>query len=105
MGLFDKFWIRQDRTQYFLSGVIVSAVTASIIATYWHASDRKFIKIGKTAQEQEKKVMMKEQEFKKIREAEYFTPKLQVGATRYYNLEQSNSLPTIPDLSEEDDAN
>ena len=35
-----KFWIRKDREQYFLSGVIVTCVIGGFVSSYWHFSDR-----------------------------------------------------------------
>lgn len=37
---FRALWIRKDREEYFLGGVIVACVIASFISVYWHFSDR-----------------------------------------------------------------
>ncbi len=37
---FRELWIRKDREEYFLGGVIVTCVIASFLSVYWHFSDR-----------------------------------------------------------------
>ena len=96
--LIRKFWIRKDREQYFLSGVIVTCVIAGFVSSYWHFSDRIMVKQKIKIQQ---KTITKEQEFQKLREVGYFEPKLQVGTTRYYKMEEKSALPTIPDLPDQ----
>ena len=95
-----KSWIRRDREQYFLNGFILASVVASFISSYWHFLDRIVSKPTVNIQTQ---ALTKEQEAKKIREAGYFVPKMQTGATRYYTLESEGSLPKIPGIPEEED--
>jgi len=97
-----KFWIRKDREEYFLSGVIMTCVIAGFVSSYWHFSDRITVKQKITIQQ---KKITKEQEFQKLKEVGYFAPKLQVGTTRYYRMEEKSDLPAIPDLPEEPDGN
>ena len=97
-----KYWIRKDREQYFLSGVIVTCVIAGFVSSYWHFSDRITVKQKIKIQQG---TITKAQEFQKLKEVGYFVPKLQVGATRYYKLEEKSTLPSIPDLPEEPDGN
>lgn len=102
MKLISKLWIRRDREQYFLSGATVTFVIAGFVSSYWHFSDRMAVKQKITLQQ---KTISKETEFKKLREAGYFAPKLRVGATQYYKLEEKSALPSIPDVPEESDGN
>lgn len=37
---FRELWMRKDREEYFLGGVIVTCVIASFLSVYWHFSDR-----------------------------------------------------------------
>lgn len=37
---FKELWIRKDREEYFLGGVIITCVIASFLSVYWHFSDR-----------------------------------------------------------------
>jgi hypothetical protein len=97
-----NLWIRKDREQYFLSGVIVTCAIAGFVSAYWHFSDRITVKQKITLQQ---KKISKEQEFQKLREVGYFAPKLQVGTTRYYKMEEKSSLPTIPDLPDQPEDN
>ena len=97
-----KFWIRKDREEYFLSGVIMTCVIAGFVSSYWHFSDRIMVKQKIKIQQ---KTITKAQEFQKLKEVGYFAPKLQVGTTRYYKLEEKSALPAIPDLPEETDGN
>ena len=93
-----KWWIRKDREQYFLSGVIVTCVIAGFVSSYWHFSDRIMVKQKIKIRQ---KTISKEQEFQKLREVGYFAPKLQVGTTRYYKMEEKSALPAIPDLPDQ----
>ena len=102
MKLSRKFWIRKDREQYFLSGVIMTCVIAGFASSYWHFSDRMAVKQNISIRQPK---ITKAQEFQKLREAGYFEPKLQVGATQYYKLEEKSTLPVIPDLTEENNGN
>lgn len=102
LKLSRKLWIRKDREQYFLSGVIVTCVIAGFVSSYWHFTDRMSVKHEIKLQQ---KKITKAQEFQKLREVGYFEPKLQVGTTQYYKLEEKGTLPSIPDLPEEKDGN
>lgn len=105
MSLSRKFWMRRDREQYFLSGVIVTCAIAGFVSSYWHFSDR--ISVKRNIKIHQRRIS-KTAEFRKLKEVGYFAPKLQVGATRYYQLEEKSTLPVIPDLPdmpENDDGN
>ena len=97
MILNRKFWIRRDREQYFLSGVIITCAIAGFVSSYWHFSDRISVKRNITLHQRR---ISKAAEFRKLKEVGYFEPKLRVGATRYYRLEEKSALPAIPDLPE-----
>jgi len=102
LKLSRKLWIRKDREEYFLSGVIMTCVIAGFVSSYWHFSDRITVKQKIKIQQKE---ITKAEEFQKLREVGYFAPKLQVGTTQYYKMEEKSSLPAIPDLPEENDGN
>lgn len=97
-----EFWIRKDRDQYFLCGVLLTCVIGGFVSSYWHFSDRLKVKpVLKLPQ----RMISKEQESQKLKEAQFYVPKFQVGATQYYKLEEKSTLPRIPDLPEVDDEN
>ena len=97
-----KFWIRRDREQYFLSGVIVTCVIGGFVSSYWHFSDRLAVKPTIKLNQQQ---MSSTQESKKLKEAQFYAPKFQAGTTQYYKLEEKSTLPVIPDLPKVDDEN
>lgn len=97
-----QFWIREDREQYFLSGFILTCVIAGFVSSYWHFSDRLAVK-RRIKLDQPK--ISKIQESRKLREAQFYAPKFQIGATQYYKLEEKSALPQIPDLPEVNDEN
>lgn len=92
------FWIRRDREQYFLSGVIITCVIGSFVSSYWHFTDRitvrRDIKINRWRTPEERQ--------KTLKEVQYTPAKLRVGATQYYRLE-NDSAPSVPKLGEESD--
>jgi hypothetical protein len=91
-----KYWIRKDREQYFLNGVIAACVVAGFVTSYWHFSDRISVKRNLNLR---KTRISKVQEFQKLREAGLFSSSLQGGATKYYKVEtETDALPKIPDL-------
>lgn len=97
-----KFWIRADREQYFLNGFILTCIIAGFVSSYWHFSDRLPVK-RKITLDQRK--ISKTQESRKLKEAQFYDPKFQIGATQYYRLEGQSALPRIPDLPEVNDGN
>ncbi len=97
-----KFWIRKDREQYFLCGVIVTCVISGFVSSYWHFSDRIQVKSNITLHQRK---ISKAQESRKLKEAQLYAPRFQVGATQYYKLEEKGTLPVIPDLPEVKDGN
>ena len=90
----SRFWIRKDREQYFLYGVIIACTIGGFVSSYWHFTDRisvhQDIKI--------KKWLSKEAEQKKLNDMQYTPVKLKVGNTQYYRLE--DSAPAVPKLGE-----
>lgn len=91
------FWIRKDREQYFLSGVIMTCVIGAFVSSYWHFTDRisvrRDIKINKWRAPEDQQRTLKEVQF---------TPaKLKVGGTQYYRLEE-DTAPSVPALGEDD---
>ncbi|HAH32114.1 MAG TPA: hypothetical protein DCL44_07360 [Elusimicrobia bacterium] len=93
-----KFWIRKDREQYLLSGVIITCVIAGFVSSYWHFSDRiqvrRNIKTKISTPKEEKETM------KRLKEVQFSAQKLKIGNTSYYKLD-SETRPVIPKLGEE----
>ena len=92
-----SFWVRKDREQYLLSGVIITCVIGGFVSSYWHFSDRmnvrQDIKIKDT--------LTPETDRKKLREVQYAPARLSVGATRYYHLDEG-TRPSMPKLGEDE---
>ncbi len=90
-----KFWIRRDREQYFLSGVILACSIGAFVSSYWHFTDRitvrQNINIRKTAPTKTQQ--------SKLREVQYTPTKLRSGATQYYRLD-GESKPSVPKMGE-----
>jgi hypothetical protein len=90
-----RFWIRKDREQYFLSGIIIACTIGSFVSSYWHFTDRisvhQDIKI--------KKWLTPEAERKKLKDLQYTPAKLKIGSTQYYRLD-SETAPVVPKLGE-----
>jgi hypothetical protein len=92
-----KFWIRKDRESYFLNGVIITCAIASFVSSYWHFEDRLTVK---------KRIDIKTQaptevQQKKLREVQYISGKMNIGATRYYQLDDE-TRPSVPKLGEDE---
>ena len=89
-----KFWIRKDREQYLLSGVIITCVIGSFVSSYWHFSDRIQIKTN---------IKMKSaapaETMKRLKEVQFSQQKMTVGATQYYRLD-SGTKPIVPKLGQ-----
>jgi len=93
-----RFWIRSDREQYFLSGVIIACTIGGFVSSYWHFTDR----ISVRQNIKIKKWRTTEEAQKTLNELQYTPSKLKVGATQYYRLE-SDSPPAVPKLEENED--
>ena len=92
-----RFWIRKDREQYLLIGVIIACVIGSFVSSYWHFSDR--IQIRKNI-----KIKSSEPEktMQRLKEVQFTQQKMKVGATQYYKLD-SETRPIVPKLGQEDE--
>ncbi|MBI5744489.1 MAG: hypothetical protein HY952_08070 [Elusimicrobia bacterium] len=92
-----KFWIRRDREQYLVSGLVLTCSIGAFVSSYWHFSDRMdvraSIKINKT--------LPTEAQQRRLRDTQYVAPKLHSGATRYYRLDDT-TLPAVPKLGEDE---
>lgn len=92
-----KFWIRKDREQYLMGGLILTCSIGGFVSSYWHFSDRMDvranIKINKT--------LSTEAQQRKLRDTQYVAPRLGGGATRYYRLDDT-TLPTVPKLGDDE---
>lgn len=91
-------WIRKDREQYFLSGVVITCVIGAFVSSYWHFTDRisvrRDIKINKWRAPEDRQ--------RTLKEVQYTPAKLKVGGTQYYRLDEYTA-PSVPKLGEEDD--
>ena len=92
-----KFWIRKDRESYFLNGVIITCTIASFVSSYWHFEDRLSVKKSINIKHQ----VPLEVEQKKLKEVQYTSGKMAVGATRYYQLD-GVTRPSVPKLGEDE---
>ena len=90
-----RFWIRKDREQYLLTGVIITCVISGFVSTYWHFSDRIQVKRNITINSGVKKETMQ-----RLKEVPLTPQKLKAGATRYYRLD-STTKPMVPKLGQE----
>ena len=91
-----RFWIRKDREQYLLSGVIITCVIGGFVSSYWHFSDR--IQIRKDIRI---KTSAPKETMQRLKEVQFSPPKMKVGATRYYRLD-SETKPIVPKLGQEE---
>jgi hypothetical protein len=94
---FRKFWIRRDREQYLLSGVIMTCAIGGFVSSYWHFSDRLNVRQNITI----KKSLTPEAERKKLKELQYVAPKTGSGSGKYYKMDD-NTIPSVPKLEESD---
>lgn len=86
-----RFWIRKDRENYFISGLLIACAIGGFVSSYWHFSDRisvrKKIKIKAKAPEQIKQ--------RKLRDLQFSPSKLKIGTTRYYRMD-APVVPAVP---------
>ena len=90
-----RFWIRKDREQYFLGGVIIACSIGTFVSSYWHFTDRVSVKQDIKINERIKPG----EETQKLREVQYTPARLKVGATQYYKLEE-DTMPSVPKLGD-----
>lgn len=94
-----KFWIRKDREQYLLSGVIITCVIGGFVSSYWHFSDR--IQIRKDIRMKTRAPKETMQRMQRLKEVQFSAQKLKIGATQYYRLDPGTK-PIVPKLGKED---
>lgn len=92
-----KFWIRSDRSTYFLSGVVIACAIGSFVSSYWHFQDRVSVRQNIKI----KSSLTKDAEIKKLRDTQFAPSKLRSGATKYYRMEE-DTLPVMPRLGDDD---
>lgn len=92
-----KFWIRQDRTTYFLAGVVIACSIGGFVSSYWHFQDR----ISVRQKIKLKSNLTKEAEIKKLRDTQLSPARLRPGATSYYRMEEE-TLPAMPRLGDDE---
>ncbi len=96
----NKYWIRKDREQYFLSGVIITSVIAAFTASYWHFSDRINLTESKI-QIKTTKGLERKKEFERFKESTYISEK---GIEKYYRPDQYIPVPK-PETDEDETGN
>lgn len=101
-SLLKLFKIRKDRLLWMQYGCAITSFIATFVASYWHFQDRLAVKPTIMIS---KKAIGRQAETRKLREAGYYTPKMRIGATQYYRMEEEISLPKIPDLPEDNGDN
>ena len=87
-----KFWIRRDREQYLLIGVIITSTIGGFVSSYWHFSDR----LNVRRNIQIKKELTPEDTLKRLKTTQGASP-LRGAATRYYRLDDE-TIPSVPEL-------
>lgn len=92
-----RFWIRSDRSSYFLSGVIIACAIGSFVSSYWHFQDR----ISVRQKIKLKSSLTKEAEIKKLRDTQFAPSRQRSGTTTYYRMEE-DTLPAMPRLGEDE---
>ena len=93
-----KFWIRKDREEYFLMGVVLACCVGGFVSAYWHFTDR--ITVRQNIKLRGTKPLKAVQS--KLREVQYTQTKLRAGATQYYRLDDY-SKPSVPKMGEDED--
>ena len=97
----QKFWIRKDRENYLLSGVLLAAITSGFISSYWHYADRMevFSKIDIDLHMN----MEEGKEFDRFKEAASYSTTPQEGEKQYFKLEENPEM-AMPELYTEEPA-
>ena len=95
----DKFWIRKDREVYFISGIVITSIISSYIVSYWHYTDKIS---AKPKVKIEKKIMSREKEFKRFREADSHS-EVTRSDKQYYDVGEETNLE-MPELYHNDSA-
>lgn len=90
-----RFWIRADRENYFLGGVIIACSIGGFVSSYWHFQDRVSVRQNIKL----KSTLTKEAEIKKLRDTQFSPSRLSSGATKYYRMEE-DTLPAMPKLGD-----
>lgn len=91
-----RFWIRRDREDYFLGGVIIACTIGGFVSSYWHFTDR--ITVRQNIKITSK--MAPETEQRKLRDTQFTPAKLRVGTTRYYRMEGEGGT-SVPELEDD----
>lgn len=93
-----SFWIRKDRDNYFLGGVIIACSIGAFVSAYWHFTDRISVRQNIKIKSQ----LKREDETKKLRETQYTPSKLKVGGKQYYKMDEE-TIPSVPKPGEDDE--
>jgi len=92
-----RFWIRKDRDNYFLGGVIIACSIGGFVSSYWHFTDRIAVRQNIKLKTQ----ITKEQELKQLRDVQYVPSKQKIGDKQYYRME-GDSRPAVPRPGEDE---
>ncbi|PJA13759.1 MAG: hypothetical protein COX65_06650 [Elusimicrobia bacterium CG_4_10_14_0_2_um_filter_56_8] len=93
----QNLWIRKDREQYFLTGVIIACAIGGFVSSYWHFTDRITVR-------QNIKIIKKETtkpQQRKLRDLQYTPARRRVGKKQYYKLDE-DTKPSVPKLGEDE---
>ncbi|MDA8130449.1 MAG: hypothetical protein M0011_02975 [Elusimicrobia bacterium] len=88
-------WIRKDREEYFLTGLIICCSIAGFVSSYWHFTDRISVR-------QKIKLHTRIQnaaEDRKLRDTQFAPSRLRSGTTQYYHLDEG-VMPAMPKLGD-----
>jgi len=91
-----RFWIRKDREDYFLGGVIIACTIGGFVSSYWHFSDRVTVRQNIKIKATE----IKEPQQRKLRDVQFTPSKLRVGSTQYYRMDD-DTIPAMPKLEDD----
>lgn len=92
-----KFWIRRDREQYLLIGVIITSCIGGFVSAYWHFGDR----LNVRQNIQIKRELTPEAVQKRLKNVRT-SSSLRGATTRYYRLDD-DTRPSVPRLEDSDD--
>lgn len=96
MPLFDvrRFWIRRDREDYLVTGLVITGLISSYTMAYWHKADNvnAYLSLHRNA------VKVIQQGEAQVRETGLSLSRQRATTDKYYNLEKKAAAPEMPEL-------
>ena len=92
-----RFWIRRDREQFLLSGVIITSMIGTFVSNYWHFQDR--VAVHRTIKINAQK--SKDAQQKALKEVQFMPSRIKPGAKQYYKMDSGNG-PAVPRMGEDE---